>query len=159
MCRYAQREQAKVRRPGGHKFLCTICKESFPTEDAWERHFDRKHHLDHDPVRIFQEPLGLLFFVPKQPQHAMLPVSASYHRVNGREKMFASMELLLTNNSPGGCVNLYIMRTKAHQSAPKFTRLAKCLPGINLLTDSCYYRGEMCVWRTIASCSTAIGST
>ncbi|CAL8466213.1 g5749 [Coccomyxa elongata] len=48
---YAQREQAKVRRPGGHKFLCTICKDSFPTEDAWEQHFERNHQPDHDPGR------------------------------------------------------------------------------------------------------------
>ncbi|BDA51107.1 hypothetical protein COCOBI_17-3270 [Coccomyxa sp. Obi] len=48
---YTEREQAMVRRPGGHKFSCAICKDSFPSEDAWERHFDRKHHSDVDPGR------------------------------------------------------------------------------------------------------------
>ncbi|EIE21279.1 hypothetical protein COCSUDRAFT_57182 [Coccomyxa subellipsoidea C-169] len=53
MCftRHLQREQAKVRRPSGNRFVCSLCKERFSSEEAWERHYDRKHHIHIHPGR------------------------------------------------------------------------------------------------------------
>ncbi|KAK9902033.1 hypothetical protein WJX75_001778 [Coccomyxa subellipsoidea] len=48
---YLPREQAKVRRPSGNRFVCNLCKERFASEEAWERHYDRKHHVHIDPRR------------------------------------------------------------------------------------------------------------